>query len=122
VGAAEVQGGEEVKPVEDDARPGGRPVDGTAATHDTQPGLAVENERLRARVAALEAELVEVQSRTNQAIAKWQEQVYWLDRWHLDLDALMRRPGAMQALGTLRAVRSVWWRVKVTKRRLLGPS
>jgi hypothetical protein len=81
-----------------------------------------ENKRLRARVAALEAELVEVQSRTNEAIAKWQEQAYWLDRWHLDLNTLMRRPGALQLLGALRALRSVWWRVKVAKRRLLGPS
>ena len=52
-----------------------------------------ENERLRARVAALEAELVEVQARTNAAVAEWQERAYWLDRWHLDLNALMRRPG-----------------------------
>ncbi|HXB63794.1 MAG TPA: hypothetical protein VNV42_02850 [Solirubrobacteraceae bacterium] len=84
--------------------------------------MEAENERLRARVAALETELVEVQTRTNQAVAKWQEQAYWLDRWHLDLDALMRRPGAMQTLDALRAVRGVWWRVKVAKRKLLGPS
>lgn len=84
--------------------------------------LEAENERLRARVTALEAELVEVQTRTNRAIAKWQEQAYWLDRWHLDLDALMRRPGAMQLLGAMRAVRGVWWRAKVAKRKLLGPS
>ncbi len=83
---------------------------------------AAENERLRARVAALEAELVEVQSRTNAAIAKWQEQAYWLDRWHLDLNALMRRPGATELLGAVRSVRGVWWRVKLLKRRLLGPS
>jgi hypothetical protein len=91
------------------------------ATELTQE-LEAENERLRERVAALEAELVEVQARTNQSIAKWQEQAYWLDRWHLDLNALMRRPGAMQALGALRAVRSIWWRVKVAKRKLFGPS
>lgn len=82
--------------------------------------LNAENERLRARLAALEEELVEVQSRTNAAIAKWQEQAYWLDRWHLDLNALMRRPGAVELLGGVRAVRSVWWRVKLFKRRLLG--
>jgi hypothetical protein len=90
-----------------------------AATSDEQQ-LQRENERLRARVEALEAELVEVQSRTNAAVAKWQEQAYWLDRWHLDLNALMRRPGAVELLGALRAVRSVWWRAKVLKRRLLG--
>ena len=83
-------------------------------------GAEAENQRLRARVAALEEELVEVQSRTNAAIAKWQEQAYWLDRWHLDLNALMRRPGATELLGAVRAVRGVWWRVKLLKRRLLG--
>ncbi|HXA53604.1 MAG TPA: hypothetical protein VNV37_01900 [Solirubrobacteraceae bacterium] len=93
-----------------------------AGARGDHAALAAENERLRARVAALETELVEVQTRTNAAIAKWQEQAYWLDRWHLDLNALMRRPGAMQALDTLRAVRGVWWRVKVAKRKLLGPS
>ena len=87
-----------------------------------QLSAEAENERLRARVAALEAELVEVQSRTNTAIAKWQEQAYWLDRWHLDLNALMRRPGATELLGATRTARGAWWRVKLLKRRLLGPS
>ncbi len=85
------------------------------------PPTEAENERLRARVAALEAELVEVQARTNAAIAKWQEQAYWLDRWHLDLNALMRRPGAVELLGAVRAARAVWWRAKLLKRRLLKP-
>jgi hypothetical protein len=77
-----------------------------------------ENERLRARVAALEAELVEVQARANAAVAGWQERAYWLDRWHLDLNALMRRPGAMQLLGVVRALRGVYWRLKRLARRL----
>jgi hypothetical protein len=89
---------------------------------DGQRSVEAENERLRARVAALEAELVEVQSRTNAAIAKWQEQAYWLDRWHLDLNAVMRRPGATELLGAVRSVRGVWWRAKLLKRRLFGPS
>lgn len=93
-----------------------------AAEVSSEQELQRENERLRARVVALEEELVEVQSRTNTAIAKWQEQAYWLDRWHLDLNALMRRPGATELLGGVRAVRGVWWRVKLLKRRLLGPS
>ncbi len=95
---------------------------GSAGVTNGQPSVEAENERLRARVAALEAELVEVQSRTNTAIAKWQEQAYWLDRWHLDLNALMLRPGATELLGAVRSVRGVWWRVKLLKRRLLGPS
>jgi hypothetical protein len=93
-----------------------------AAEVSHEQELQRENERLRERVAALEAELVEVQARTNTAIAKWQEQAYWLDRWHLDLNAVMRRPGATELLETMRTVRGVWWRVKLLKRRLLGPS
>jgi len=70
-------------------------------------GLEAENERLRQRLAALEAELVEVQTRANAAVAEWQERAYWLDRWHVDLNALMRRPGASEFRAALRAARSV---------------
>jgi hypothetical protein len=66
-----------------------------------------EIEHLRARIAALEAELVEVQSRANAAVAAAQEKAYWLERWHLDLNALMRKPGAAQFRAGLRAVRLV---------------
>ena len=79
-----------------------------------------ELELLRGRVAALEAELVEVQTRANAAIAEWQERAYWLDRWHLDLNAVMRRPGAAEFRAAVRAVRSVMWAVKRLKRRLSG--
>jgi hypothetical protein len=79
-----------------------------------------ENEQLRARVAALEAELVEVQARTNAAVARWQERAYWLDRWHVDLNALMRRPGASELRGVLRAVRSVTRTLRRATRRLTG--
>lgn len=95
--------------------------EGRAGTESGQPTAQTENERLLARVAALESELVEVQSRTNAAIAKWQEQAYWLDRWHLDLNALMRRPGAVELLSAVRAARGVWWRAKLLKRRLQKP-
>jgi hypothetical protein len=71
-------------------------------------------------VAALESELVEVQARANAAVAQWQERAYWLDRWHLDLNAAMRRPGASELRTALRAVRSVIWLLKRTKRRLSG--
>jgi hypothetical protein len=91
----------------------------TSNGHNGQQ-LQVENELLRARVAALESELVEVQARTNAAIGQWQERAYWLDRLHLDLNKLMERPGANEVRLALRAVRSVIWRVKRIKRRLLG--
>jgi hypothetical protein len=57
-----------------------------------------ELEALRARVAALEAELVEQARRTERIVAEAQARTYWLDRWHLDLNALMRRPGIGPAL------------------------
>jgi hypothetical protein len=85
-----------------------------------QSDAEAENERLRARVGELEAELVEVQARANAAVAHWQERAYWLDRWHLDLNALMRRRGAAELRGLVRAVRSVLWAVRRARRRLRG--
>jgi len=87
----------------------------------THEELVSENERLRARLAALEAELVEVQARANAAVRAWQERAYWLDRLHIDLNALMRRPGANEIRVVFKALRAVFWRLKRAKRRLLGP-
>ena len=92
-----------------------------AVEQTDNPDLLMENERLRERVAALEAELVEVQARTNAAIGQWQERAYWLDRLHLDLNRLMERPGANELRLALRAVRTVFWRMRAIKRRFLGP-
>jgi hypothetical protein len=83
-----------------------------------EPQLELEIERLRSRVAALESELVEVQAQANAAVAEWQERAYWLDRWHLDLNALMRRPGASELRAAVRAVRSVTRAARQLKRRL----
>lgn len=80
---------------------------GSTSVENGQGELKAENERLRARVSALETELVEVQERTNRAVAQWQERAYWLDRWHVDLNALMRRRGASEFRAALRAVRSI---------------
>ena len=77
-----------------------------------------EVQQLRAQVAALEAELVETQARTNAIVAQTQERVYWLDRWHLDLNALMRRPGAAELRGALRGIRAVSRAIRRAKRRL----
>lgn len=70
--------------------------------------LEQEVRRLRGRLTELERELVETQAMANSAVAHWQERAYWLERWHLDLNAVMRKPGAMQVLAVLRAVRSVF--------------
>jgi hypothetical protein len=79
-----------------------------------------ELERLRARVADLERELVEVQERANAAVAAAEERAYWLDRWHLDLNALMRRPAAERLRLAVHSLRGFVRRARRAKRRLLG--
>ncbi len=86
----------------------------------TDEDLQAENERLRARVHDLEAQLVEVQRTANAAVAQWQDRAYWLDRWHLDLNALMRRRGASEFRAAVRAIRSIMWAAKRAQRRLRG--
>ena len=87
---------------------------------DGAPGsdATTELERLRARVAALENELIEVQAKANAAVAAAQERAYWLERWHVDLNALMRKPGAREFRALLRAIRTVMRQLKKLKRRL----
>jgi hypothetical protein len=85
-----------------------------------QAELEAENERLRARLAALEDELVEVAERANRAVGEWQQRAYWLDRLNIDLNGLMERPGMGQVRFVLRAVRAVYWRLKRLVRRLRG--
>jgi hypothetical protein len=80
-----------------------------------------ELERLRDRVAELERERFEEAARANAAIAAAQERAYWLDRWHLDLNALMRRRGAAEFRAALRAVRAVMRAGRGVLRRLKGP-
>ncbi|HEX3875254.1 MAG TPA: hypothetical protein VHW26_13965 [Solirubrobacteraceae bacterium] len=80
--------------------------------------LRTEVERLRARVDELEAELVEISARSNAAVAEAQAQTYWLDRWHVDLNELMRRPGAEEIRLALRVIRSIGRSGRRLKRRL----
>jgi len=77
-----------------------------------------EIERLRARVAALEAQLTETEAWANRAVAQAQERTYWLDRWGVDLNALMDRPAADRARAAARAVRDVWRALARLARRL----
>jgi hypothetical protein len=62
----------------------------------------------RDRLEALERERIEQAARTNAAVAAAQDRSYWLDRWNVDLNAVMRRRGASEARAALRAVRSVY--------------
>lgn len=79
-----------------------------------------ELEALRVRVAELERERAEQFAAANAAIAAAQERTYWLDRWHLDLNALMRRRGAAEFRGAVRIARGAVRGVRLVKRRLLG--
>jgi hypothetical protein len=75
---------------------------------------------LRARVAELERELVEREAWANRVVAEAQQRVYWLDRWGIDLNAMMQRPGASQFRAGVRMVRGVYRVFRRTKRRLQG--
>src|SRR5438552_92155 len=92
----------------------------TSPSAETQPDHAAEVARLRARVAELEDRLIEVEDWANRAVAAAQERLYWLDRWHLDLNRLMERPGASQFRAAVRAVRAVYRAWLQIKRRLSG--
>jgi hypothetical protein len=92
----------------------------TTQSNPPEQELQREVEFLRSRVAALETELVEVQARANEQVAVWQERAYWLDRWHVDLNALMRKRGASEFRAALRAMRSIIWGLQRLKRRLSG--
>ena len=74
---------------------------------------------LHARIAVLEAELAEQSRRTASVVAEAQEKLYWLERWQVDLDAVMRKPGAVPTLETLKRVRSWARKLRKLKRRLL---
>jgi hypothetical protein len=67
-----------------------------------------EVEALRRRVADLERELAERTARANDAVAAAQDRSYWLDRWGVDLNALMRKRGAAELRAAIRAARAVY--------------
>ena len=67
-----------------------------------------EVEELRDRVAALELELADRAARANDALAMAQDRTYWLDRWHFDLNAFMRRPLAARLWRLMPAARAAY--------------
>ncbi len=80
--------------------------------------LRRENAALRQRLEHLERERAEELARANAVVAAAQERAYWLDRWHLDLNALMRRRGASEFRAGLRGARAVLRQAKRARRRL----
>lgn len=73
---------------------------------------------LHARIKQLEAELAEQAIRANAAVAAAQDRAYWLDRWHVDLNEVMRRPIAGRIRALLRAVRGPYRLAVSLKRRI----
>jgi hypothetical protein len=78
----------------------------------------IEIQRLRERVSALESELADVQAWANRTVADAQERTYWLDRWQVDLNAVMRRRGVQRAQTIARGARGVVRAARRAKRRL----
>ena len=74
----------------------------TAASLAAVPQEDVE--ALRARIAALEHELAERTERAGAAVAAAEERAYWLDRWHIDLNAVMEHRIALRAHDAARAL------------------
>src|SRR3954452_4301594 len=60
-----------------------------------------------AAVAAAEDRAVGLTREHEEAIAELKERLYWLDHWNVDLNELMRRPGADSARAFARGVRDV---------------
>jgi hypothetical protein len=87
---------------------------------DTDMGSAEDEiARLRAQVAQLERELAETEAWANRTVVQAQAKTYWLDRWGIDLNALMQRPAADHARAWARRVRSLY-RLAVRLRRRVG--
>ena len=78
--------------------------------------VAAESEdeisRLHELVASLEAQLLETEAWAQRAVAEAQGRTYWLDRWNLDLNQLMRRRGADRAEKLARSARAAYRAVK----------
>jgi hypothetical protein len=67
---------------------------------------------LRRRLAEAERELATRSAQANAAVAAAQDRSYWLDRWHLDLNAVMRTPPGRAFDAALRGLRAVYRRLR----------
>lgn len=91
----------------------------TRPAEATEEGaLREENARLRTHVKQLQDQLADVEAWANRAVAEAQEKTYWLDRWQVDLNAVMRRPIAGRLRAAARSVRAVLRRLRRWRARL----
>jgi hypothetical protein len=74
---------------------------------DPQP-KSDELELLQARVAELEAELLELEASANRAVVEAQEKAYWLDRWRIDINVIMDRSATQHVLAAAQRARAIY--------------
>jgi hypothetical protein len=89
-------------------------VSGAAGTGGTEDEVA----RLREDVSRLEAQLAETEAWASRAVADAQAKTYWLDRWGIDLNAIMERPAADRARAWARRLRSLYRSAARLRRRV----
>lgn len=78
------------------------------AERENEDAAAAANGRVEeSKLETLEREHVEQLARAHAALAAAQDRGYWLERWNLDLNALMRRPAARRLRALLRWVREL---------------
>jgi hypothetical protein len=70
-------------------------------THPVSATTSPEIEHLQRALADAEAEVLRLREHHSLEMARLERQVYWLDRWGIDLDAWMRRRPVRLALRTL---------------------
>jgi hypothetical protein len=79
------------------------PPETSPANEPAQP--VIEIAQLRKALAATEAELLRLRQHRSLEMARLERQVYWLDRWGLDLDAWMQRRPVRALFSVLRFAR-----------------
>lgn len=78
-----------------------------------------EVERLRARVAELERELIDTEAWANETVGAAQAQSHWIERWGLDINGFMRSPWGARLRASARVLRAIYRRLGRIKYRLL---
>jgi len=61
---------------------------------------------LKARIKQLESEREDLLERSNRVVAESQQKIYWLERWHIDLNKLMRRRWTEDLRASMRIFRA----------------
>jgi hypothetical protein len=77
------------------------------ARKDEKGGATANGRPTATDLEAIEREHVEQLARAHAALAEAQDRSYWLDRWGVDLNTLMRRPSARRLRALLRWLREL---------------